>query len=123
MDGVTILNEIVKNIEPLPILHWQMFLGAVIIGTIVLIIGIIMTILEKDADIAAFLSVISVMFILLWVVVGITYEMTQAEPYTIIQYEVTISDDISLTEFNKKYEIIEQRGKIYVVQEKETQED
>ena len=35
-------------------------------------------------------------------------------------YEVMIDDDVSLNDFNEKYEVVEQRGKIYVVQEKET---
>ena len=36
-----------------------------------------------------------------------------------LQYEVTIDDTVSMTEFNKKYEIIEQRGDIFVVKERE----
>ena len=36
-----------------------------------------------------------------------------------LQYEVTIDDIVSMTEFNKKYEIIEQRGDIFVVKERE----
>ena len=35
-----------------------------------------------------------------------------------IEYKVTISDDVSLTEFYEKYEIIEQDGKIYTVKER-----
>ena len=36
-----------------------------------------------------------------------------------IEYNVIISDEVSLTEFNEKYEIIEQNGKIYTVRERE----
>ena len=32
-------------------------------------------------------------------------------------YEVTIDDSVSMNEFTSKYEILEQRGKIYVVKE------
>ena len=35
-----------------------------------------------------------------------------------IEYKVTISDEVSLTEFNEKYEILEQDGKIYTVKER-----
>lgn len=35
------------------------------------------------------------------------------------QYKVTISDEVQLNEFNEKYEIIEQDGKIYTVRERE----
>ena len=34
------------------------------------------------------------------------------------QYKVTISDEVQLNEFNEKYEIIEQDGKIYTVRER-----
>lgn len=35
-----------------------------------------------------------------------------------LQYELTIDDTVSMTEFNKKYEIVEQRGDIFVVKER-----
>ena len=34
-------------------------------------------------------------------------------------YEVTISDEVSFKDFTSKYEIIEQRGEIYIVKERE----
>lgn len=35
------------------------------------------------------------------------------------KYEVTFTDTISLAEFNEKYEVLDQREKIYVIKEKE----
>ena len=35
------------------------------------------------------------------------------------QYKVTIDETVSLIEFNEKYEIIDQDGKIYIVEERE----
>ena len=35
-----------------------------------------------------------------------------------VEHEVLINDSVSLTEFNEKYEIVSQKGKIYVVREK-----
>jgi hypothetical protein len=37
------------------------------------------------------------------------------------QYKVTISDEVSMNEFNEKYEIIDQEGKIYTVRERENE--
>lgn len=37
----------------------------------------------------------------------------------IVQYKVTIDETVSLVEFHKKYEIIDQEGKIYTIQERE----
>jgi len=36
-----------------------------------------------------------------------------------VEYQVTISDDVPMTEFNSKYEIVNQNGKIYTIKEKE----
>ena len=36
-----------------------------------------------------------------------------------VEHEVLINDSVSLTEFNERYEIVSQKGKIYVVREKE----
>ena len=39
------------------------------------------------------------------------------------QYKVTIDDSVSANEFNEKYEIIDQEGKIYIVRERENKND
>ena len=38
-------------------------------------------------------------------------------------YKVTIDDSVSMNEFNEKYEIIDQEGKIYTVKERENKND
>lgn len=35
------------------------------------------------------------------------------------EYKATVSEDVSLVEFNERYEIVEQEGKIYTVRERE----
>ena len=35
------------------------------------------------------------------------------------QYKVTISDEVSMNEFSERYEIIDQEGRIYTVEERE----
>lgn len=39
------------------------------------------------------------------------------------QYKVIISDEISMNDFLKRYEIVDQEGKIYTVRERDTIED
>ena len=41
----------------------------------------------------------------------------------IVQYKVTIDETVSFVEFHKKYEIIDQEGEIYTIQEKYNDED
>lgn len=35
------------------------------------------------------------------------------------EYQVTIDDNVSMTEFHEKYEIVDVKGKIYTIREKE----
>ena len=37
----------------------------------------------------------------------------------IVQYQVTISDDVSMVEFNERYDVIKVEGKIWTIVEKE----
>lgn len=48
----------------------------------------------------------------------ITTHITSTPSEYKTQYKVTILDDVSLNEFNERYEIIDQEGKIYTVREK-----
>lgn len=122
MDGITVLNEIVETIEPLSIWVWALMLGLAIILTLILICGLFWSVKKKNIDCIVLLSFYSLLAVFIWISVCYGYKETQREPYTIIQYEVTLSSDVSLIEFNEKYKIIEQRGQIYVIQERENDE-
>jgi hypothetical protein len=39
------------------------------------------------------------------------------------QYKVTISEEVSMTEFYNRYEVIDQDGKIFTVKEKDSEEN
>lgn len=45
------------------------------------------------------------------------------EPSGVVEYQVTIDDNVSMNEFNDKYEIIKVDGKIYTVREKGNKKD
>ena len=40
-----------------------------------------------------------------------------------VEYEVTVDETVSLAEFTENYEIVEQRGDIYIIKLKEKQEE
>ena len=39
------------------------------------------------------------------------------------RYEATISEDVSMTEFYEQYEVIEQRGEIWVIEDREIEDE
>lgn len=119
MNGVKILNEIpVYNIAewasitvaiiliaiPLTffvysIIRWEGF-GCLVLSTILgFLVGLLITILfivfTSEADIA--------------------YDKNSVQYY---QYQVIVSDEVKFSEFMEKYEILEQNGDIYTIQER-----
>ena len=112
IDGVTILATEIVN-KPAP---WLEILGCIL--TIVLICGFLLTILFIFFESDWLLTVGASMFICAVALGLITCPLT-----TIITvpdyntYEVILDDSVSMNEFMNTYEVLEQRGQIYVVKE------
>ena len=116
MNGVDILaiEEVAVEFAFNWAVFWIIVVGAGIVGALY---GV-----YQDSGIGEgwrFILVITVGFIIIGAVCGIFAGgifgriPTKYEP----QYKVTISDEVTMTEFLEKYEIIETEGKIYTVRE------
>ena len=94
-----------------PAFHWG-FLG-MLVGIACLIVTIA-TFKDRDIDksFKVMLSTITLIFLLPSIFILINSPK-------ITYYEVSITDDMSFKEFNSKYEIVNQRGEIYTIIEKE----
>ena len=106
IDGVTVLNIIEGGID-------EGCLIAAFISLLLLIISILMT-LEDDRFEG--LIVGSVIGFISFTCLAIFCPRP-------IEYEVTIDETVSLAEFTENYEIVEQRGDIYIIKLKEKQEE
>lgn len=118
MDGITILNTITENVSNTAIL-----VVILIFSIVVIILSFIAIIIcsDKFSEFNGFVIAYIIMgiFGILFVIVSILELNTPPqEPQTL--YEVTISDEVSFKDFTSKYEIIEQRGEIYIVKERQT---
>jgi cytochrome bd-type quinol oxidase subunit 2 len=113
MIGVEILamEEVVTKTS----YNWTAFaICFIIVFVIFSIPGIIVSFNEKEKNyfFAIFFTILGAIFsFILGAAMGIPSEYTT-------QYKVTISDEVQLNEFNERYEIIEQEGKIYTVRER-----
>lgn len=98
--------------------NWQSFWIAVAIAFIVsLIAGFIFTCQEDS--IGAGLVMFGVMFIMVSLILGTALAKSNVKPTKYeTQYKVTVDDSVSMTEFNERYKVIEQEGKIYTVRER-----
>lgn len=117
MDGVTILNTITENVSNTAGLVIALILSIVI--TILSFIAIIV-VSDKFSEFDSFTIpfIVTGFFGILFSIVSILELNTPQEPQTL--YEVTISDEVSFKDFTSKYKIIEQRGEIYIVKERQT---
>ena len=106
IDGVTVLNIIEGGID-------SGCLTAAFISLLILIISILMT-LEDDRFEG--LIVGSVIGFISFTCLAIFCPRP-------VEYEVTVDETVSLAEFTENYEIVEQRGDIYIIKLKEKQEE
>ena len=102
LNGVEVLNGKYINKE-LPM--W--LLG---ITVLFLVVGVCCLFREE------LIGLISLLCCFICLVCGIVY---MQQPSNIKQYQVTISEDVNMTEFNERYEVIKVEGKIYTIREKE----
>ena len=112
IDGVTVLaSEIVMTSCASMNIIGYIFVGLLVLGFVSLLIGAV-------ADSLGFVQTGVIMlgcsFILFLICIPID-AMTQIPDYT--KYEVILDDSVSMNEFMNTYEVLEQRGQIYVVKE------
>ena len=120
MDGVTILNEI----EVIQVVNDTFnYTAGFIAFCITALIGAIIGFFTGRIDCSEFES--TLVGALVGIVLGLavmalfgTIFSYPSETKTTMQYEVTVDDSVSLTEFYEHYNVIEQRGQIFIVEEK-----
>lgn len=107
IEGITVLNTVAVYNNPVCVLIAILLLGLAIICAI-----------TACATESSNLGALTLVFLL-----GGLCMMIISEFYTpnldYYKYKVTIDDTVSMTEFNSRYEIISQEGKIYTIIEKE----
>ena len=113
MDGVTILNTITSN-ECGEIAGTMLLIGA--FAFLIFILIYIISHISDDSDKPIILCI---MFLIVSLISTTTGIILASNSTVITTYEVTISDEVSFKDFTSKYEIIEQRGEIYIVKERE----
>lgn len=113
MDGVTILNTYSDTNSIITLL-----IACIILS--LLSIFAVYAVSERFSKFNGYVLAYIIMGVLC--IVGIVSSIVilctlPKKPQTL--YEVTISDDVSFTEFMDKYYIVNQRGEIYIVKERE----
>lgn len=108
MEGVKILNEI----SPMTAGIWFSCGIFVLVGIGALIL-IFSTLDRGERGIPSLICILPFAF------AAILFFTKYTSP---MKYEAIIDDNVRLSEFEKKYEIVEKRGDIYVIKERESNE-
>lgn len=112
MEGVTILNRI-DILEPPT---W--FVWAIISLVIVLGISFAVGLSKPDEWYSVLAGIMAILCVLgIFILIIISDELQ--EPTGRYKYEVIIDDTVSVTELYEKYEVVDQRGEIWVLKDKE----
>ena len=117
MEGVQILNQF--EVVTKSVFNWQSFWIGLAIGAA---IGLITAIIFgwNEADWAAFFMALPLFTVIIGLFVGLFAGAVLAKKPVAweTQYEVSINEEVNMQEFMDKYEIVETRGAIYTVREK-----
>lgn len=115
MNGVEILAT--EKVVSETAFNWTGFWITGIITIIIFLIFVILGFLSGESEFAWGIFVVG---IILATTVGYVYGKATEEPIAYKnRYKVTVSDKVSMNEFNERYKIIYQEDKIYTVEERE----
>ena len=114
MPGVEILNTTIHYKEAMPAWALIVVIAIIVIPAVVSLIGEI-----QDKELLSTIGSISLIFGLCVALVMGTKIRQTTNQIDYIEHEVLVDDSVSFTEFNEKYEIVSQKGKIYIIREKE----
>lgn len=111
MDGITILNTTIVNEDAQWVLPTVLALGIICIVALVLMLN------SDDAGVVIFgtISLLAMIAIPIIVITSKSHWRTNERN----QYECIIDDSVSINEVYENYNVIERRGDIWVLEDKE----
>ena len=116
MNGIDILNK--EEILTTP--EW---IGVVLyVSTIIFIVSIIFAVafeLTYHDTASVFFIIIFVCSSIVCAIFNVINNTYKSEPTGRYRYEVTIDDSVSITEVYDRYNVVEQRGGVWILEDKE----
>jgi hypothetical protein len=112
LEGVHILNELTQYTVSDGVLIGG--IGCIILSIVFLVLTCMAIYYKNIGDI-----VVCVSFMVLVITISINCISSYNNRTSYKEYKVTIDDSVKMTEFNSKYNIISQEGKIYTITVKE----
>ena len=112
MQGIEILNK--TSIETKPLWAWILLFVCIAVGVFAYLI--------YEDNLSTTEHIISGIIVIVCIVCGI-YALVYSVPTGRCQYEAIIQDDTSINEVYKYYNVIDQKGKKWILEDKETENE
>ena len=116
MNGIDILNKEKILTAPEWIGMAASISGVMVIISIIFVVAFTLTIHDIAFILSMILFVCSIVAFVVFAAINDTYK---SEPTGRYRYEVTIDDSVSITEVYDHYNVVEQRGDIWILEDKE----
>lgn len=117
LEGITILNKEVITQSVMPNETLFRIAGLIFVFTLVLTIVFML----ENLDIAScFTAIVCLIAVAICMIQTIRSEDIPTDRY---RYEVTIDESVQFTDIYERYEVVEQRGEIWVLEDRETKND
>lgn len=117
LEGIEISNQVDRYVAKDWVLN--ILLISLIIFIISFVICVTIASIEGNKFVFSIFLIVSILSFISFITT-VSFKITSCSitQYDHTEYQVTISDEVNLNEFNERYEIIEQNGKIYTIKEK-----
>jgi hypothetical protein len=113
MNGIEVLSQVTVGFTDAGDVFAAIIASALFVRFLVIMICLI-----KDRDIKILGGIVLGLVVVFCGVMTVGTWYDCFNPITYTEYKVTISDEVKLSEFNERYEIIKQEGKIYTIKVK-----
>ena len=117
MNGIDILNK--EEILTSPLWIVAVLAISAVIGIVSIIIALVFITLTYHDTASFFFIIIFVCSSIMCVIFNCINDNYKCEPTGRYRYEVTIDDSVSITEVYDRYNVVEQRGDIWILEDKE----
>lgn len=116
MNGIDILNKEEILTSPEWIGMAASISGVMVIISVIFVVAFTLTIHDTASILSMILFVCSIVAFVVFAAINDIYK---SEPTGRYRYEVTIDDSVSITEVYDHYNVVEQRGDIWILEDKE----
>lgn len=116
MQGIDILNKTPVLVQP----DWAF--GGVILSIVFFITFMVLTFIFVEAEYDGLVAIFTILSCIAFILIPVCFSAKVPNTDGRYRYEVTINENVSIQDIYEKYNVIEQDGKKWIIEDKECTE-